>query len=265
MPAGQPSGHVTERLLQQALHLLFRESPLTLMRLLLSEGSARAMIQHAIRSLFGPTDPARHLVLHMIRIAGEEPLRLLIAYMGGEIPPAVEHILVNKTPSGPIYIHNAGLVLLHPLLPHFFGRIGLTEKNQFLDQAARHRAAHLLQFLADDRQEHPEQELVFNKILCDIPIEETIPLQITLTEMEREVAGQLMEVLRQQWEKMKNSSVEALRLSFLQRDGALTSTQDGWTLQVEQKGIDVLLQYLPWSWRMIRLPWMNKTLYTEWT
>jgi hypothetical protein len=260
-----PAGRNEEMLLQQTLHLLFRESPLTLMRLLLSKGPARSVIQQAIRSLFASTAPARHLVQHMIRLAGEEPLQLLRTYMGGEILPAVEQIIVNETPPGPIYIRNAGLVLLHPLLPHFFDRTGLTEKNQFIDQAARHRAAHLLQFLADDKEEHPEQELVLNKILCEIPLEETIPLQITLTEMEKEVAGQLMEVLRQQWEKMKNSSAEALRLSFLQRDGALTSTQDGWQLQVEQKGIDVLLQYLPWSWRLIRLPWMNKTLNTEWT
>jgi len=260
-----PAGHNEERLLHQTLHLLFREKPLTLMRLLLSEKSVRPTIQQAIRSLFGSTAHARHLALHIIRLAGEEPLRLLIAYMGNEVLPAVQQILTDKTLPAPIYIHNAGLVLLHPLLPHFFQRIGLTEKNQFIDETARHRAAHLLQFLADGRQEHPEQELVLNKMLCDIPVEETIPLQITLTEMEKEVAGQLMEVLRQQWEKMKNTSVEALRLSFLQREGALTSIQDGWQLQVEQKGIDVLLQYLPWSWRMIRLPWMNKILYTEWT
>ncbi|MDO6432089.1 contractile injection system tape measure protein [Flavitalea sp. BT771] len=259
------AGHNEERLLQQTLHLLFRESPLTLMKLLMSEGAPPPVIQQAIRSLFASTGPARHLVLHIIRLAGEEPLRLLTAYMGSEILPAVEQILVSEIAPGPIYIHNAGLVLLHPLLPHFFARIGLTEKNQFIDQAARHRAVHLLQFLVDDGQEHPEQGLVLNKILCDIPLEETISLQITLTEMEKEVAGQLMEVLRQQWEKMKNSSAEALRLSFLQRDGALTPVQDGWRLQVEQKGIDVLLQYLPWSWKLIRLPWMNKILNTEWT
>jgi hypothetical protein len=264
MPSGQPAGASEEILLRQALQVLFRESPLALVKLLLSEGPPRPMIQQAIRSLFGSTAPARHLASHILRLAGKEPLRLLIAYMGGEVPPAVEQALVKEAPPGLIYIHNAGLVLLHPLLPHFFVRTGLTEKNQFIDRAAQHRAAHLLQFLVDGREEHPEQELVLNKILCDIPVEETIPLHITLTEMEREVAGQLMEVLRQQWEKMKNTSLEGIRLSFLQRDGALTSTQEEWKLQVEQRGIDVLLQYLPWSWRLIRLPWMNKTLNTEW-
>jgi len=264
MLSGQPPGAAEEILLRQALQLLFRESPLALVKLLLSEGPPRPMIQQAIRSLFGSTAPARHLVSHILQLAGKEPLRLLIAYMGGEVLPAVEQTLVNETPPGPVYIHNAGLVLLHPLIPHFFVRTGLTEKNQFIDRAAQHRAAHLLQFLIDGREDHPEQELVLNKILCDIPMEETIPLYISLSEMEREVAGQLMEVLRQQWEKMKNTSTEGIRLSFLQRNGALTSMQEEWKLQVEQRGIDVLLQYLPWSWRLIRLPWMNKTLNTEW-
>lgn len=172
---------------------------------------------------------------------------------------------VTPLHQSPLYIHNAGLILLHPLLPHFFGKVGLTEKNQFIHQAARHRAAHLLQFLADGKQEHPEQELTLNKIICEIPIEEPLPLQIILTELEHQVAGQLMEALRQQWEKIKNTSVEGLQLSFFQRDGALTPIQDGWKMRVEQKGIDVLLQYLPWSWGMVRLPWMQKILYTEWT
>jgi hypothetical protein len=165
---------------------------------------------------------------------------------------------------GPVYIGNAGLVLLHPLLFHFFDRLGLTEKNQFIDEEAKHRSAHLLQFLVDSREEHPEYEMVLNKILCEIPIEEPLGLRITVTEEERALAMELLEVVKQRWEKMENTSVEGLQLSFLQRGGALTRMHDGWKLRVEQKGIDVLLQYLPWSWGMIRLPWMSKILYVEW-
>jgi hypothetical protein len=175
-------------------------------------------------------------------------------------PPAVH------PPAGPpvIYIHNAGLVLLHPLLPHFFSRLGLTEKARFIDLAAQHRAAHLLQYLVDGSGDHPEQLLTLNKILCDLPMEDTLPLAFTVTETERVLADELIEVLRRQWEKLKNTSPEGLRQSFLQRKGSLTSSRDGWRLQVEQKGFDMLLQHLPWSWSLIRLPWMHKILYTEW-
>lgn len=295
-----------EILLRQVLLRLFREDALALVKLLLAKAPGNVMVQQSIRILFGSASSTNslsgslssasspfgsssssyYLAAHILRLSGEEPLRLLTMYMGGEVLPAVEKVwpLVNKThpdlndtptpdktppplnemPPAPYYIKNAGLILLHPLLPHFFGRVGLTEKNQFIHQAARHRAAHLLQYLVDGRQEHPEQELTLNKILCDIPVQETLPLQITLTEIESATAGQLMDVLRQQWEKLKNTSVEGIRVSFLQRDGALTPLQDEWKMRVEQKGIDVLLQYLPWSWRLVRLPWMSKTLYTEW-
>jgi Contractile injection system tape measure protein len=329
----QPGQLPEEILLQQILQQLFREQPLALMQLLWAEGqqvshsllqgATRPIVQKAIRALFGSTPVARHTVFHIIRVAGEEPLRLLLAYMGKEwdnfipapqasagdqlhsqAPPGDAHprLPANPEPNeatdraeliaierelqrqheqtaaanrkkylekvqageGPVYIQNAGLVLLHPLLTHFFSRLGLTEKNQFTGEAAQHRSAHLLQFLADGGQEHPEHQLVLNKILCNIPIEQPIPLQITIIETERAVAAELLEVVRQRWEKMKNTSIEGLQLSFLQRGGAITATPDGWKLRVEQKGIDVLLQYLPWSWGMIRLPWMNKTLYTEW-
>ena len=188
-------------------------------------------------------------------------------------PPASEP---SRPPAAPtpdtLYVHNAGLVLLHPLLPHFLQRLGLTTPlHQFVDAAARHRSAHLLQYLVTGRPDHPEHrlihpehQLVLNKLLCEIPIREPIPPEIVITEEEVAVAAELFAVLRQRWPKILNTSDEGLRQSFLQRDGSLTETQDGWRLRVQQKGIDVLLQFLPWSVALVRLPWMNTTIYTEW-
>ncbi|MBN9382186.1 MAG: hypothetical protein J0H74_15565 [Chitinophagaceae bacterium] len=258
--------HSEETLLQQALLRLFREDPLTLKKLLREKAPGNVMVQQSIRILFGSSSSTSILL-------GEDPLPPATGKTpspGKTSAPDETHAPVEtplppvEMPPAPYYINNAGMILLHPLLPHFFGRVGLTEKNQFIDQAAQRRAAHLLQYLVDGKHEHPEHELTLNKILCDIPIEESLPLQITLTETERTTADQLMDVLRQQWEKLKNTSTEGIRVSFLQRDGALTPMQDEWKMRVEQKGIDVLLQYLPWSWRLVRLPWMSKTLYTEW-
>jgi hypothetical protein len=294
--------------------------------------AARALVRQTIRLLFGSTALARYRVEDILRVAGEEPLRLLIKYMDGEVLPALPPVsrpsppdpprpakepsrppaTVNPTtaeapatavsPMGdsPLYVANAGLILLHPLLPHFLQRLGLTTpQHQFVDTAARHRAAHLLQYLVTGRPDnpagrpqgpadppeaavgrpegpadrpdnpehrltHPEHQLVLNKLLCEIPIREPIPLEIIMTAEERQVAAELMEVLRQRWPKMQNTSVEGLQQSFLQRDGSLTATPDGWRLRVQQKGIDVLLSFLPWSWTLVRLPWMNTTIYTEW-
>ena len=176
----------------------------------------------------------------------------------------------NERATDNLYIHNAGLILLHPLLPHYFEQLGLTRLQRWVDGPAQRRAVHLLQYLvdgkvqADGRLDQPEHQLTLNKLMCDIGIQEPIGREIIIREEEQQLGAALLEVLRQRWPKMQNTSREGIQVSFLQRRGALTAVGDGWRLRVEQKGIDVLLSYLPWSWGMVKLPWMNTTIYTEW-
>jgi hypothetical protein len=164
-----------------------------------------------------------------------------------------------------LYVSNAGLVLLHPFLSTLFTRLQLVEKSNFINEAAQHRAIHLLQFLVSGQQQHPEHQLALNKLLCGFPLEEPVTAAIELTPAEKSTAGELLQVVLQRWEKLKNTSVEGLRVSFLQRTGALIPSPDHWTLRVEQRGIDVLLPFLPWSFGVIKTSWMKKTLFVEWT
>jgi len=69
---------------------------------------------------------------------------------------------------------DAGLIILWPFLPRFFRSLGLLEDKQFVDEAAAHRAAGLLQYLADGQPEAPEYLLIFNKILCGLPWDEVL-------------------------------------------------------------------------------------------
>lgn len=164
-----------------------------------------------------------------------------------------------------IYIGNAGLVLLHPFLHTYFSRLGLLGTEGFTGEEAQFKAVHLLQYLVDGMEEHPEQGLALNKLLCGLRVDEPVPFQVSFTEQEKEVSTELLNVLRVQWEKLKNTSIEGLRASFLQRQGALTEAEEGWKLQVEQRAYDVLLQTLPWGLGMIKLSWMKKIIYTEWS
>ena len=66
------------------------------------------------------------------------------------------------------------------------------------------------------------------------------------------------------WGVIKNTSLEGLRESFLQREGKLSFNNNEWYLQVEQKAFDMLLRELPWTIQMIRLPWMKHLLKTDW-
>lgn len=163
-----------------------------------------------------------------------------------------------------LYIPNAGLVILHPFLATYFTRLGLMDNNIFLSNEAKERAVLILQYLATGRTKFDEYELILNKILCGLPIEQPVANEIELTDYETALTDELFDVLKQRWEKVKNSSVESIRASFIQREGALELLEDQWNLRVEQRGYDLLLQTLPWAFGFIKTSWMNQILTVEW-
>jgi hypothetical protein len=163
-----------------------------------------------------------------------------------------------------IYIANAGLVLFHPFLETYFSRTGLMENNVFIDESCRHRAVLLLQYLATGNTEHAEHEMVLNKILCNVPLEQAVPVSFEATETEIEVTRELLEVIIERWDKMKNTSPEGFQNSFIMRNGMLNFREDHWNLKVEQRGYDILLQTLPWAFGYIKMSWMQHNLIVEW-
>jgi hypothetical protein len=163
-----------------------------------------------------------------------------------------------------IYIHNAGLVILHPFLSTYFNRLNMFENGDFKTDELRHRAVHLLQYLAFGTQSNEEYELVLNKILCNIPIDEPVSAGIEMTENEIAVSAELLNAILVQWDKLKNTSPESFQSSFLQRDGALSRIEENWNLKVESRGYDVLLNTLPWGLGMIKTSWMPEFIYVEW-
>jgi hypothetical protein len=164
-----------------------------------------------------------------------------------------------------VYINNAGLVLLNPFLSTYFVRLGMMHEGKFIDADKQLRAVHLLQYLVNGEQQSAEHELVLNKVLCNVPAEDAVPLGIIMTDMEKAISEELLKVVINRWDKLKNTSIEGLQESFLQRSGALVFKDDAWHLRVEQRGYDVLLQTLPWTIGMIKTPWMDNFLYVEWT
>ncbi len=164
-----------------------------------------------------------------------------------------------------IYIKNSGLVILHPFLSTYFTRLQMLDKGDFINEEMRHRAVHLLQYLAFGTESNEEHELVLNKILCNIPVEEPVMISIEITEYEKTVSAELLNAVIAQWDKLKNSTAESLQASFIQREGALYKVEDTWNLKVEQRGYDVLLQTLPWGLGMVKTSWMTDFIIVEWT
>ncbi|MGH1434790.1 MAG: contractile injection system tape measure protein [Lewinella sp.] len=163
-----------------------------------------------------------------------------------------------------LYINNAGLVILAPYLPRFFEMLEMMEGNFFRTEGDAERAVHLLQYLATGQQETPEHLLVFNKILCGLPLDHPVPSFVEITESEASIVDSLLNGVLQNWDKMKDSTPENLRGSFLIRDGRLEEKGEHWALTVDSKAYDMLLNFLPWTISIVNLPCMKKRVEVDW-
>ncbi len=176
----------------------------------------------------------------------------------------------RKDGSNVIYIKNAGVILFWPYLQRFFGNLGLIDGNQFKDRSSTERAVRMLQFLASPDGVIEENLLPLNKVLCDLDVHELVPTKtdkgkpITISKTEKKACRELTAAVIENWGSIGKTSVEGFQTSFLQREGKLEKTENGWSLKVEQRSFDMLLNSLPWSINLIKLPWMPRPLHVEW-
>jgi hypothetical protein len=163
-----------------------------------------------------------------------------------------------------VNLKNAGLVIVWPYLERYFEILEMVSDKKFKSKKAARRAVQLLQYLVTGLDSAPEHELLLNKVLCGVEIATPIPFEIELSDQERNISEQMLKGLLQNWPRLKNTSIEALREGFLVRDGRLIETDDVWQLKVEDKTLDILMDGMPWSFGIIKLPWMSKRLNVEW-
>ena len=159
-------------------------------------------------------------------------------------------------------INNAGLILIHPFLKQFFTSCNLlNENNQIINPS---EAVHLLHYVATKQEKQLESNLIFEKFLCNVPIHQTIERDVTLSDEMKENTENLLKSVVQNWEILKNSSPDLIRNEFIQRQGKLDLTKDNPQLTIERRTQDILLDKLPWSYGLCKLPWMNTLLFTDW-
>ncbi|MCJ8208332.1 contractile injection system tape measure protein [Mucilaginibacter sp. RS28] len=222
------------------------------------------------------------LLRQMELLTGRAAVARLVAAIGKEtrLPPPDQQIIDElkkyknigsmqddelPLPEGDTYlINNAGLVLLHPFLFTFFNRLEMLDGKNFKDENARRWGIHLLQHLVGSDGSVTENELLLNKILVGLPPQEAVEEGIELSDTEKELSEQLLKVVTQQWDKLKNTSIAGLQASFLQRQGSLSITEGNWQLRVEPRAYDLILQTLPWGIGLIKLPWMDTMLHVIW-
>lgn len=175
----------------------------------------------------------------------------------------------SEPEEGSLYLHNGGLVLTSPFLPHFFQSLDMlvaaeNGRSRFRDWERAARGVHLLQYLVDGETSAPEPLLALNKLLCGLPLAAAILPGIEVTDRERDLCGQLLRAMIANWSAIAQTSIAGLRETFLQREARLDRGSDGWHLTVQRRTVDVLVDQIPWSFSMLLLPWMPEIIRVTW-
>lgn len=170
----------------------------------------------------------------------------------------------GKQQAEKVAVHEAGIILLAPFFSRFFKNRGLLNDDQWINREAQYKAIHLLKFLSTGNWQTPEYELALEKICCGISLDEPVPRCVECDDEDKAEAESLLLSVIEHWKVLKNTSVNGLRSTFLQRDGILTFKENNWNLRVERKAYDVMLDAVPWGFSTTVLPWNSCLIYTEW-
>lgn len=172
----------------------------------------------------------------------------------------------NKNEPG-LLVQNAGLCLFSPWYPRLFYMLGYLneDRSDFKDTASRIRAVFLLQYLVSpEEKDYREPELAFNRILVALPVQVPLPKRIELTDEEKQTADSMLEGVKANWSKMNGTSMKGFQQSFIFRTGHLEQLEERWLLTVESRTVDILLDTVPWSFRLIRFLWLKKFVQVIW-
>ena len=154
-----------------------------------------------------------------------------------------------------------------PWLVRLFGMLGYLdeEKKKLKGTTSKVRAVFLLQYLVyGEEREYRESELNFNRLLFGLSRYVPLPKRLLLIENEKQTADSMVSGVKANWSQLKGTSVKGFRQSFIARNGMLEQQEERWLLTVERKTHDILLDFLPWSYRRIQLPWLKKKINIIW-
>lgn len=232
-------------------------------------GLARAAVSHlapspeerralvaALSDTLGSMRPAHAPAAPALLLSG------LSTLPGATLPIASEQ---DAREFSPDVTRSAGLVLLTPYLPMLFSRLGLLEKQAFASIEARQTALDALQTLVWGDASPTADTQSLERLLCAVPADLALPPAAPLREpgqLER-IDGLLRAVIGQ-WPALGSTSPDGLRGSFLQREGLLSLVDQGHRLEVSPRAFDMLIDRLPWSYALVKLPWMTGPIHVKW-
>ncbi len=163
-----------------------------------------------------------------------------------------------------IAIPNAGLVLLNTYFIMLLERLGLLEDKAFKSIDAQLDAIHYLQYLVTGLTQTEESFLTLNKVLCGMAPTTPIKDSIEVSDADKKLVDGLITSAIGYWSAIGKCSINGFRGNWLVREGLLTEEEDRWNLTVEKRPYDILMLKSPFSFSIIRLPWMTKPLHVNW-
>jgi len=163
-----------------------------------------------------------------------------------------------------ILVHNAGFVILNSYFKILFDRLGITENFTFKSTEDQLNAVNYLQYTITGSTKTEESTMTLNKVICGIAPTTTIKNDLAISESDKSLSEGLIKAAIGYWPAIGETSVNGFRGNWLVRDGILKEEEEYWELTVEKRAYDILLNRSPFSFSMIKLPWMSKSLHVNW-
>lgn len=164
-----------------------------------------------------------------------------------------------------IAVSNAGLVILASYFPMLLERLGLATQGAFVSAEAQKNAVHYLQFVSTGMSHTEEVHLPLTKVLAGMYPSQAVEDGIDITESEIAlIEGMIHTITTQHWQSIGETSIQGVRGNWLVRDGILSEESERWELVVEKRPYDLLLNRSPFSFSIVKNPWMDKPLHVQW-
>lgn len=161
-------------------------------------------------------------------------------------------------------VQNAGLVIINSFVAMLFERLELTHNRAFINKESQIKAAQYLQYTVTGLRNNSNSSLPLNKVLCGLPITENVPDEIEINEAKEQLVNSLITAVIGYWPSIGKCSIDGFRGNWLVREGLLTELEDKWELTVDKRPYDILIHRSPFSFSVIKYPWMSKPLYVNW-
>lgn len=161
---------------------------------------------------------------------------------------------------------DSGLVLISAYLPVLFDRIGCVKNGAFVSENAKMKALSILKFAAFGQYKEPPRNAAVMNLLCGLPATPVFEVDDLpkISDEEKATVDSLLTAIIANWKAVGHMSPDGLRSTYLVRPGTVEITGATDLLTVENKTFDILLDRLPWSYSVIKYPWMEKVLNVKW-